>query len=200
MAGLVMAPTWAWVIRGISRPLAVLVRSSRELALGVLMPRPREPVVKATSDPFKVMGLAPAGPAGPVAPVAPVNPISPWGPVAPVAPVGPAGPWGPGVPATVPGTHLAPLNTSPCPEVGAVVVKSRGVPCRFDRSVCVWVPVRSPLKAPTSSQADRAWKAGIKSTSGLMVTLLMTTRSFKSDRPSRLALMGVMPVEPSTTE
>ena len=84
--------------------------------------------------------------------------------------------------------------------VGFTVVRSTGMPWRWDTMDCVWVPVTSPLKAPTSSQADRDWKAGISSTSGAMATPPMTTWSFRPDCASTGGGMAGIPVEPSTTE
>ena len=72
-----MAMRFKAVMRGGRKPLVVLVRSSRALAFGGLMPTPSEPVVKTASVPLRVRGLAPAAP---VLPVAPVGPVRPWMP------------------------------------------------------------------------------------------------------------------------
>ena len=95
---------------------------------------------------------------------------------------------------------MVPLKTRAWPELGAVEVRSRGIPCRLESRVWVWVPVRSPPKLPTNSHADRDWKAGTKSTSGAMGTPPMTTRSFSPDRPNTVEEMVGIPAEPKTVE
>ena len=126
-----------------------------------------------------------------MSPFTPWMPWMPWGPCGPVAPVGPS---------TVLGTNFVPLKISPCPEVGLVVVRSTGTPWICVTMDCVCVPVTSPLKLPTSSHAERDWKAGMRSTSGLMAAPPMTTCSFRSDCASTVAEIAGIPVAPSTTE
>ena len=130
----------------------------------------------------------------PVAPAAPVAPLAPVAPVLPVAPVSPLGP------STLLGTNFVPLKISPWPLVGRVVVRSTGMPWIWATTLWFCVPVMSPLKAPTNSQADRAWKAGTRSTSGSMGEPPMTRCSLRPVRPSTEDGMGVIPVLPSTTE
>ena len=126
----------------------------------------------------------------PWAPVAPVSPFAPWGPCAP---------WGPVGPATLEGTHLAPLNTRAWPLVGALVVRSRGVPCSFSTSSSFWVPVTSPLKGPVTIQAALAWKAGMMDTSGVIGWPARTTWSFRPALPSMAVGMGGIPAPPRPT-
>jgi hypothetical protein len=57
----------------------------------------------------------------------------------------------------------------------------------------------SPWNAPISSQALRAWKAGMMSTSGVMVTPVTVIRRRRLARLKATAVMEGMPVEPSTT-
>ena len=143
--------------------------------------------------------LVPTAPVAPAAPAAPVKPGSPWGPMGPVAPVGPCGPVGPCEPAATPGIHLLPLNTRAWPVVGGVVDRSMGMPWSFITRVAFWVPPRSPVKAPTKSQALRAWKAGRTSTSGVRAEPPMVTRRRKPLWASTAAGMAGIPVDPSTT-
>ena len=74
------------------------------------------------------------------------------------------------------------------------------MPWICETTLWFWVPVTSPLNDPTSSQAERAWKDGTRSTSGSMGVPPMTRCSFKPERPSTVDGMGVIPVLPSTTE
>ena len=112
----------------------------------------------------------------------------------------PCGPVWPGAPATVPGTHLAPLNTRAWPAVGAVVVRSSGVPCSFMIRIWFCVPLRSPLKLPVTSHALRAWKAGTMVASGVRACPDSVTCSFSPALPSMADGSAGIPVLPSTTE
>ena len=123
--------------------------------------------------------------------MAPVSPFRPWGPCKP---------WGPVGPTTLEGTHEAPLNTKAWPLVGAWVVRSRGVPCSFMTRIWFCVPLRSPLKAPVTSQAALAWKAGTMAASGVRTWPPRTTCSFRPALPSRAVGRAGIPVPPSTTE
>ena len=98
------------------------------------------------------------------------------------------------------GTHLLPLNTRAWPLAGAVVVRSRGVPCSFMTRIWFWVPARSPLKEPVTSQALRAWKAGTMVASGVSACPASVTWSFSPALPRRANGRAGMPVAPSTTE
>ena len=135
-----------------------------------------------------------------MAPAAPVRPVGPLGPATPVDPWGPCGPVWPGVPTTVEGTHLVPLNTSAWPAVGALVVRSSGVPCSFMIRIWFCVPARSPLKLPVTSHALRAWNAGTMVASGVSACPDSTMCSFSPALPSIAPGSPGMGVAPSTTE